>query len=198
MKTNVPKLGETGEIVKVKDGYARNFLIPQGMAVPYNKSTKKMVDNQLELQKSKVMRKEKDYQDILDKVKGVTITIKKKAGDNGKLFGSVTSADIIDALKEQSVELDKKYLVIRDHLNSVGEYDLQVKFAQGFEAPFKVIVANETAEVVEKETAAVVKDETPAVVEEEAPVVAEDETPAAVEDETPAAVEDETEAETEE
>lgn len=144
LKTNVPKLGEVGEIVKVKDGYARNYLIPQGFAVPYNKSTKKMIDNLMELQKNKVTRKEKQFQEILDKTKGASVVIRKKAGETGRLFGSVTSVDIIEALKAQEIEVDKKYLVIKDHINNLGEYDCVIKFAQGFDASFKVIVENET------------------------------------------------------
>lgn len=146
LKTNVPKLGEVGEIVKVKDGYARNYLIPQGFAVPYNKATKKTVENLMKLQKAKVNRQEKQYQDVLDKVKGVNVVIRKKAGENGKLFGSVTAADIIEALKAQEIEVDKKYLVVMDHINNIGEYDCSVKFAQGFDAAFKVVVENETEE----------------------------------------------------
>ncbi|HDS02731.1 MAG TPA: 50S ribosomal protein L9 [Firmicutes bacterium] len=143
LKVNVPKLGEVGEIVKVKDGYARNFLVPQGMAVPYTDKTKKSVDNLVKQQKEKVTRKEKQYQDVLDKVKGLVLSFRKKAGENGKLFGSVTPSEIIEALKEQNVEVDKKYLVMSDHINKVGEYDILLKFAQGFEASFQINVEPE-------------------------------------------------------
>ena len=143
LKVNVQKLGEVGQVVKVRDGYARNFLVPRGMAVPYTEKTKKAVDHMMKQQKEKVTRKEQQYQALLEQVKGITLNFRKKAGENGKLFGSVTPAEIIEALKEQNVEIDKKYLVIADHINKVGEYDILLKFAQGFEAPFKVVVEAE-------------------------------------------------------
>ena len=105
LKVNVPKLGEVGQIVKVRDGYARNFLVPRGMAVPYTEKTKKSVDHVMKQQKNKVTRKEQQYQALLDQVKGITLAFKKKAGENGKLFGSVTPAEIIEALKEQNMSI---------------------------------------------------------------------------------------------
>ena len=143
LKQNMPKLGEIGTIVKVKDGYARNYLIPQGYALPYNDKTKKMVDNMIKLQQDKVRRKEKFYQDMINKIKATAVVIKKKAGENGKLFGSVTLQDIADAFKEQEIEVERKYIVLNHRINTLGEYDALVKYAQGFEAPFKVVVENE-------------------------------------------------------
>lgn len=152
LKENMSNLGEKGEIVEVKDGYARNYLIPNGLALPYNEKTKKMVENLLELQKNKIQREESVYQEKLDAVKGKKIVVEQKTGEQGRLFGTVTTQDIEDALKKQEdVEIDRKYIVLEKHISTVGEYDVKIKFAQGFEANFSLIVESEEDEVEEKE-----------------------------------------------
>ena len=152
LKENMSNLGEKGEIVEVKDGYARNYLIPNGLALPYNKKTKKMVENLLELQKNKIQREESVYQEKLDAVKGKKIVVEQKTGEQGRLFGTVTTQDIEDALKKQEdVEIDRKYIVLEKHISTVGEYDVKIKFAQGFEANFSLVVESEEDEVEEKE-----------------------------------------------
>jgi len=147
LKENMSNLGEKGEIVEVKDGYARNYLIPNGLALPYNKKTKKMVENLLELQENKIQREESVYQEKLDAVKGKNIVVEQKTGEQGRLFGTVTTQDIEDALKKQEdVEIDRKYIVLEKQISTVGEYDVKVKFAQGFVANFSLVVESEEDE----------------------------------------------------
>ncbi len=141
LRENVSNLGEKGDVVEVKDGYARNYLIPQRMALPFNKKTKKMMDTIIEQEQQKVKREENQYQKKLDEVKGIKLSVTQKAGPDGKLFGTVTTQDISDEIKEEKdVEIDKKYIVLDQHISTVGEYDLKVKFAQGYEANLSVMV----------------------------------------------------------
>ncbi|TYB32153.1 MAG: 50S ribosomal protein L9 [Candidatus Mcinerneyibacterium aminivorans] len=147
LKENVSNLGEKGEVVDVKDGYARNYLIPQGMALPHNKKTKRMMDTLIQQEEQKVQREEEEYQKKLEEVKGIKLAAKQKAGEDGKLFGTVTTQDVSDLIKEeQGVEIDKKYIVLEQHISTVGEYDVKVKFAQGYEANFSITVNAEDSE----------------------------------------------------
>lgn len=143
LRQNVPNLGETGDVVKVKDGYARNFLVPEGLASVYTEGAQKMLDNLQNMQNRKVMRKEKQYQEMLEQVKGKNFTITRKAGENGKLFGSVTLQNVHETLVTAGVTIDRKFLVMKHHINKIGEYTVVCKFAKGFEAPFTVTIENE-------------------------------------------------------
>ncbi len=143
LKQNVPNLGETGDVVKVKDGYARNFLVPSGLASVYTDGAQRMLDNIQNMQNRKILRKEKQYQELLDQVKGKNFTVSMKAGENGKLFGTVTLQTITETLTAAGISIDKKYLVMKHHINKLGEYTVVCKFTKGFEVPFTVTVENE-------------------------------------------------------
>src|SRR6056297_1109988 len=106
-----------------------------------------MVENLLELQENKIQREESVYQEKLDAVKGKNIVVEQKTGEQGRLFGTVTTQDIEDALKKQEdVEIDRKYIVLEKQISTVGEYDVKVKFAQGFVANFSLVVESEEDE----------------------------------------------------
>ncbi len=143
LKQNVPNLGETGDVVKVRDGYARNFLVPEGLAIVYTDGAQRVLDNLQGMQNRKVNRKEKQYQELLEQVKGKNFVITMKTGDNGRLFGTVTLQNIVETLVAAGVNIDKKYLVMKHHINKVGEYNIVCKFTKGFEAPFTVTVESE-------------------------------------------------------
>lgn len=144
LKQNISNLGEKGDIVEVKDGYARNYLIPQGMALPHNKKTERMINNLIDHESQKIRREEEEYQEKLDAVKGIKLNVQQKAGEDQKLFGTVTTQDISDVIKEEKdVEIDKKYIVLDQHISTLGEYDVKVKFAKGFEANFSIVVNSE-------------------------------------------------------
>jgi len=142
LKQNVEKLGEQGEVVDVKPGYARNFLIPQGLA--YMAS-----DANLErLEREKVEAEERAKKEYLEarrrasQVESVTVTVAKRAGEEGKLFGSVTSQDIADELAKANLdfEVDKKDIVLDDTLKELGEHRVALKLHTRVEAEFSVLV----------------------------------------------------------
>jgi len=123
---NVPNLGTRGDVVNVKDGYARNFLLPRKMALLVTSGNKK----QIALEKERNIRiRAKELataQDLKSKLDAVSLAVSKKAGDQGQLFGSVTNSDVAELLKAQGFEIDKR-LISMPHVKAVGAYDVEIR-----------------------------------------------------------------------
>lgn len=127
LKEDVKNLGRIGDIVQVKDGYARNFLIPKGLAVEANtKNIKTLEHEKRKIQE--IAKKAKDSaENIASKISSTTVTIKAKAGEEDKLFGSVTAMDIADALKKEGIDIDRKKIVMNEPIRRLGSYTVNVK-----------------------------------------------------------------------
>ncbi|MBW2636172.1 MAG: 50S ribosomal protein L9 [Deltaproteobacteria bacterium] len=143
LKDNVESLGKMGDVLNVSIGYARNYLIPKGLAVEASNKNIKA----LELEKGVVERKEEKQQkraeSLRDEMAKVTCIIKRKVGEQDKLFGSVTSKDIEKALEEQGVKVDKKNISIDEPIKSLGEFPVTVKLYHGVTSEVKVVVVAE-------------------------------------------------------
>ncbi len=127
LREDIDNLGGRGEVVKVKAGYARNYLLPQGFALLATKGNIKQVD----AEKSRLLKKaatEKTTAELqATQMKDVSLTFERKAGDEGTLFGSVTSMDIAAALKEKGYEIDRRKITLKDAIKITGEYSVPVK-----------------------------------------------------------------------
>ena len=144
LKKNVSKLGYTNDIVKVKPGYGRNFLIPQGYAVLATASAKK---SHAEVLKQKSHKEEKllsEAQGIAEKIGNLEISIATKAGDKGKIFGSINTIQLSDALKKAGFEVDRKSLKIKDEpIKELGSYEAEVNLYKGVIQTMKFEVVEE-------------------------------------------------------
>jgi large subunit ribosomal protein L9 len=144
LKKNVSKLGYTNDIVKVKPGYGRNFLIPQGYAVLATASAKKA---HAEVLKQKSHKEEKllsEAQGIAEKIGNLKISIATKAGDKGKIFGSINTIQLSDALKKAGFEVDRKSLKIKDEpIKELGSYEAEVNLYKGVIQTMKFEVVEE-------------------------------------------------------
>lgn len=119
--------GTFGDIVNVKDGFANNYLIPRGIAIPATESNIKHIKSILE-QRSRKLQKEKEKALALaEKLKGLELEIQRQVGEKGKLFGSVTASDISNALKEKGFEIDRKKIGLRSPIKDVGLYTITLK-----------------------------------------------------------------------
>ena len=119
----IDKVGNKHDIVKVKDGYGRNYLIPQGLAVVANAGNRKMLNELIKQEDKKESKRLDEYKEIVSKLKDVTLKIGAKAGTSGKIFGSVTSVQIANALKEQAgIEIERKKIVLEEEVKSIGTY----------------------------------------------------------------------------
>ena len=144
LKKNVSKLGYTNDIVKVKPGYGRNFLIPQGYAVLATASAKKA---HAEVLKQKSHKEEKllnEAQGIAEKIGNLEISIATKAGDKGKIFGSINTIQLSDALKKAGFEIDRKSLKIKEEpIKELGSYEAEVNLYKGVIQTLKFEVVEE-------------------------------------------------------
>jgi len=142
LKKDVENLGFTDDIVTVKNGYGRNFLLPQGLAVLATPSTKKVLAETLKQRAFKEKKIIEDAQKEADKLNGLEIKIASKSGEGNKLFGSVSNANLATALENNGVAIDRKYITIAGGLiKRTGQYDAKIRFHRD-------VVSNLSFEVV--------------------------------------------------
>jgi len=140
---DVEKLGTRGQVVTVADGYGRNYLLPKKLAVPASRQNRKWVE-QLRVRFLKAEAKEKgDAQSLAELLQMVSVDIKRKAGEKGTLFGSVTALDIAEKLAAQGYQIDKRKIHLPTALKVLGEYDVAVKLHRDVTATIKVKVEAE-------------------------------------------------------
>jgi large subunit ribosomal protein L9 len=142
---NVQNLGVRGDVVNVKDGYARNFLLPRKKALPVTSGNKRLIE--LEKERNLKMRAKElaDAQAQAAKLEAIALTIAKKVGENGTLFGSVTNGDVADLLKAKGFELEKQSITV-PHVKTVGTYDVDIRLYSGVHAKLHVEVTALAAE----------------------------------------------------
>jgi large subunit ribosomal protein L9 len=141
LKEDVPNLGYKDDIVNVKRGYGRNYLIPQGKAYIATESAKKVLAENLKQRAHKIEKIKNEALELASKLEGVSLTIGAKTSSTGTIFGSVTNIQIADALKEKGFEIDRKLIVIKDPVKEVGTYKATVKLHKevSVEIPFEVV-----------------------------------------------------------
>jgi large subunit ribosomal protein L9 len=140
---DIASLGKTGDVVKVATGYARNYLLPKNFALAATPENLKLLGT-IKKRDEKVKEKEKvSAQALKEKIEAVSITMKKHAGEEDKLFGSVTSHEIADALIEMGIEVDKRKIVIEEHIKRLGDYSVPIKLATDVVANLKLAVVKE-------------------------------------------------------
>jgi len=122
LKEDVEKLGLAGEVVEVKDGYGRNFLIPTGKAVLATPSARKVVDQQMKKVLEQRLANLDTAKETAEALQGTNVTIAVKAGEEGKIFGTVTNVQIADALKEKGFDIDRRKIQIDEDVKQLGEY----------------------------------------------------------------------------
>ena len=127
LREDVEKLGNRGDLVKVKPGYARNFLLPQNKAVAANESNKKIVEQERQAHLRKDAKIQSEAADLGKLMANVEITISQKAGENDHLFGSVTSADIAAALEKQGYTIDRRKVTLDEPIKTLGDFKATVK-----------------------------------------------------------------------
>jgi large subunit ribosomal protein L9 len=141
LTADVPNLGAPGDSVEVKDGYGRNFLVPQGLAVAATRGAERQVANIRRARDARTVRDNAHANEIKQVLQGLTVSLPAKAGDNGKLFGSVTNADVVAAIaKAGGPKLDKRSVVIKHAIKNVGSHAVQVKIHADVEVNLSVAV----------------------------------------------------------
>jgi len=139
----VDNLGTEGDVVKVRPGYARNFLLPKGIAVPLNQANKKRLDALKIARAAREADELQNAQEVAAKIEGLSIAIAVKTGSGGKLFGSVTSQQIIDKVSEKGFSLDKKHFNHFSPIKSLGQAIVSLSLSKEVSAELKVEVVSE-------------------------------------------------------
>jgi large subunit ribosomal protein L9 len=144
LKEDIVNLGKIGEVVRVRDGYARNYLLPRGLVLMANKKNLKTFDHQKKLvadQKQKTMRQ---AQSAADQLTGISLVIPMKVGEEGRLFGSVTNIQIEKALKAKGLNVDRRKNHLDEPIKTAGDYEVPVRLAADLTVPLKLSVVSDS------------------------------------------------------
>lgn len=143
LQKDVKGIGKAGDIVNVSDGYGRNYLLPRGLAIDATKSNINVLNEKKKAEEKKRQKEVEAAQEIAKKLSQETIKLKVKTGENGKLFGSITSKDIQDELNKRGYDIDKKKINLADAIKTTGTFNVDVKLYPGIQAKIKVEVVGE-------------------------------------------------------
>ncbi len=145
LREHVEHLGRRGEIVKVADGYARNFLLPRKLALPATEGNKKHVERERKIMETREAEEKGQAEAVATRLRAVEIRIARRVGDTEQLYGSVTSSDIADYLKAQGFEVDRRRLILPEPIKMLGTHDVPLKLHREVTVPLKVQVVKEGA-----------------------------------------------------
>ena len=143
LKEDIANVGKIGEVVRVRDGYARNYLLPRGLVMLANKKNLKTFEHQKKIvgdQKQKIVRQ---AQAIGEELTGATVSISMRAGEEGKLFGSVTNIHIEKALKAKGLKVDRRKIQLEEPIKTLGDFEVPVRLTADLSVPIKVSVIPE-------------------------------------------------------
>jgi large subunit ribosomal protein L9 len=143
LKKDVEKLGKTGDVVSVKDGYARNYLIPKELVIQATRSNMKIVDELKANENRKAKKTETTALNLAKKLKDISVTATVKTGEEDKLFGAVTAQIIAELIAEKGIEIKKSDILLEEPIKELGVFDVPVKLGAGVKAEIKVWVVKE-------------------------------------------------------
>jgi large subunit ribosomal protein L9 len=145
LREHVEHLGNRGEIVKVADGYARNYLLPRKLALPATPGNRKHVERERKIMDSREAEEKGAAQALASRLSAIDIAIVRRVGETEQLYGSVTATDIVDFLREKGFELDRRKLILPEPIKAIGDYDVPLKLHREVTVPLKVRVMKEGA-----------------------------------------------------
>ncbi len=143
LKSDVPNLGRAGDVKEVKNGFARNYLLPRNLVLPADAKSQKQKAFLDRVQARKIQKRKKTAEETSKAIQGHATRITMKVGEEGKLFGSVTSLHISKALGEDGYAIDKKLIQLGEPIKNLGEYEVEIRFYEGINSNIKVIVQDE-------------------------------------------------------
>ncbi len=143
LREDIERLGSRGQVVKVADGYARNFLLPQRLAVAATDANRKIVEQERQAHLRREAKQKGEAEDLSKLLSGVTVTIAQKAGENDQLFGSVTSKDVAEALAQQNYTIDRRKIQLDEPIKQLGEFKIPVRLHRDVTAEVTVQVVKE-------------------------------------------------------
>jgi large subunit ribosomal protein L9 len=146
LKEDVDNLGQRGQVVRVRAGYGRNYLLPQGLAIEASAGNKRMIQEQKRILERREQRERVSAQTEAERIGGIELRFDRRVGEHGVLYGSVTVLDIAEALKERGFDIERRRIGLREHIKEVGDYDVPIKLHRDVTPTIKVKVRKEGAE----------------------------------------------------
>ena len=143
LREDVDKLGRRGDVVKVAEGYGRNFLLPRGLALQVNEANKAMIAKERKAHELRLAKEKQEFQAVAERITSLRYIAPRKVGENDVLYGSVTSGDIADFLKNKGVEIDKRKIQLDDPIKKLGEHEVQIKLHPEVPARLRILVTKE-------------------------------------------------------
>lgn len=143
LKEDVPKLGHRGDVVKVAEGYGRNYLLPRKLAIEATQGNKAVIEQMKQAAVRRSAVEKADAEALSKQLDGVRVNFQRKAGEKDQLFGSVTSGDIADALTHKGFNIDRKKIQLHDPLKNLGEFDVPVRLHRDVTSRVKVVIEKE-------------------------------------------------------
>jgi large subunit ribosomal protein L9 len=143
LREDVEKVGSRGAVVKVADGYARNFLLPKRLAVPATDANKKIVEQEREAHLRREAKAKSEAEGLSQLISNVSVTFHQRVGENGQLFGSVTAKDIADALEAQKFHIERRKVQLEEPIRTLGEHQVLLRLHRDVSIPIKVVVEPE-------------------------------------------------------
>lgn len=146
LKEDIVKLGNRGDVVKVADGYGRNFLLPRRLAIEATKANKAVVEQMKAAAVRHSANEKVAAEQLAKQFEGVTLAFTRKSGEKDHLFGSVTSSDIAEALAAQGITVDRRKIQLNDPLKSLGEFTIMVRLHREVSVPVRILIEKEAGE----------------------------------------------------
>jgi large subunit ribosomal protein L9 len=150
LKEDVSKLGSRGEVVKVAEGYGRNYLLPRKLAIEASKGNKSVIEQMKAASLRRSAKEKTQAEELAKQFEGVTLSFERRSGEADQLFGSVTSGDIADALEKKSFSVDRRKIQLHEPLKTLGEFTVPIKLHKDVTTHVKVVIAKEKEVAVEK------------------------------------------------
>jgi large subunit ribosomal protein L9 len=143
LRGDVEKLGRRGEIVKVAEGYARNYLLPRGLGMAVTPANKAMVEKERKAHELRLAKEKAEFESIAQRIAALRFVAPRKVGENDTLYGSVTSGDIGEFLKSKGLEIDKRKVLLDEAIKTLGEHEVKIRLHPEVQASLKLLVTKE-------------------------------------------------------
>ena len=143
LREDVEKLGHRGDVIKVAEGYGRNYLLPRGLAVPVTEANKALIARERKTHDARVAKEKAESEAIAERIAGLRFVAPRKVGENQVLYGSVTSSDIAEFLKGKGIEIDKRRVQLDEPVKHLGEHEVRIRLHPEVSATLKLLVTKE-------------------------------------------------------
>jgi large subunit ribosomal protein L9 len=143
LRDDVDKVGRRGDVVKVKDGYARNFLLPRGLGMPVTAANKAMVEKEKKAHEARLAKEKAEFESLATRISGLRFVAPRKVGENDVLYGSVTAGDVAEFLKSKGIEIDKRKVHLEEPIKHLGEHEVKVRLHPEVTASVRLLVTKE-------------------------------------------------------